>query len=207
MSATPALHRRRLPAACCCPCAAGECEALEGELQAAKASLAELQGERDELATQLGTTEAELQNVQDCLEGARWAGAGRGAGRQEGGCGWLAGWLALVRCWAGCALLFVAPSTPASMDTSSNPLPSARCACPPACCRADLASKEEAMATLTSEKAELEARHNELRWGGRAGWIARAVSLTVQQSAWLMARSQRSKGCVVAGDAWMCAWV
>ena len=63
------------------------------------------------------------------------------------------------------------------------------------------------MATLTSEKAELEARHNELRWGGRAGWIARAVSLTVQQSAWLMARSQRSKGCVVAGDAWMCAWV
>ena len=49
----------------------GECEALECELKETKASLEELQSERDELAGQLAQAEAEAQNNADCLEQAR----------------------------------------------------------------------------------------------------------------------------------------
>lgn len=49
----------------------GECEALDGELRAARESLAELQGERDELAASLAAAEAEAANTADDLEAAR----------------------------------------------------------------------------------------------------------------------------------------
>ena len=139
---------------------------MEGELQETKASLAELQGERDELGAQLGTTEAELQNVQDCLEAARWGradGQARGAG---GGpvAGWLTGsGLLLAGGALRCPWLHLPPPPPwLHRHQCSAPLPP-RLPALAACCRTDLASKEEALATLTSEKAELEARHNELR--------------------------------------------
>ena len=57
---------------------AGECEALDGELKETKAALTELQAERDELAAQLATVEAEAANAQDCLEHARWVWGLRG---------------------------------------------------------------------------------------------------------------------------------
>ena len=50
---------------------AGESDALTSELNDTKASLAELQGERDELAGQLATAEAEAANTADCLEQAK----------------------------------------------------------------------------------------------------------------------------------------
>lgn len=40
-------------------------------MKEARASLSELQAERDELASQLAATEAELQNTADCLEQAK----------------------------------------------------------------------------------------------------------------------------------------
>jgi len=50
---------------------AGECDALDVELKEVKSSLAELQGERDELAGQLAAAEAEAQNTADNLEHAK----------------------------------------------------------------------------------------------------------------------------------------
>lgn len=59
------------PTTCTSYSKAGEAEALDSELKEVKASLAELQGERDELASQLAATEAEAQNTADCLEQAK----------------------------------------------------------------------------------------------------------------------------------------
>ena len=45
--------------------------------------------------------------------------------------------------------------------------------CLPAWCRSELSGKAEALAALTSEKEELEARHTELRWVAECmgGWM------------------------------------
>lgn len=62
-------------AGCTCQPAA-ECETLASELAESRQGAAELQAERDELAAQLGATEAELQNATDNVEHLRSVLAG-----------------------------------------------------------------------------------------------------------------------------------
>ena len=95
-------------------------------------------------------------------------GAGQ-MGRQGGQAGglWLAGGLAPVCSWQAVSCVALGRTFPHRLHGCI--VINALAPCAPrlpalaACCRTDLASKEEALATLTSEKAELEARHNELR--------------------------------------------
>jgi hypothetical protein len=106
--------------------------------------------------------------------------------------GWLAGcWLTLVCSWqaASCVAAGCTFHTRLHRCIVISALP--RCAprlpALPACCRTDLASKEGALVTLTSEKEELEARHNELRWGvvRQGGLGSRRQAYC--QSAWVVA--------------------